>query len=128
MSDPGMPPLLLTIEAAAAALSVNPTTVRRMLAAGDLHPVRVRRAVRVSVADLNAYVARQMPAGNTDSDHPTPGPTPCPDHASATKTASTSAPTRRTGGRRRPTDAGGRLADLLAFDATKTPRGSRRGQ
>jgi len=41
-------PVLATIPEAAAALRVSPSTVRRMLASGDLPRIPIRRAVRTT--------------------------------------------------------------------------------
>lgn len=47
-------PRLLTVMAAATALSVSEATVRRQIASGDLPSVRVRRRVLVPVSALDA--------------------------------------------------------------------------
>lgn len=49
---------LLTTTEAATALRVDPATIRRMIAAGDLPAVRVGRAYRVERAQLTAYTDR----------------------------------------------------------------------
>lgn len=47
---------LLTIPEAAGRLSVAPRTVRRMLAAGELTRVTIRRAVRVTPESVEEYL------------------------------------------------------------------------
>jgi excisionase family DNA binding protein len=59
----GVSPLLLTIPQAAAVLSVGRTTVYELIGAGDLEAVHIGRSVRVPVADLHAFVARQRRTG-----------------------------------------------------------------
>lgn len=46
------PPELLTFEAAAARVSTSPTTIRRMVARGDLRAVKVGERLRIPVAEL----------------------------------------------------------------------------
>lgn len=49
---------LLQVEDVAARLSISTKTVRRLIAAGKLRAIRLgRRALRVSEADLQAYLA-----------------------------------------------------------------------
>ena len=50
-------PLLVSYEAAAEMLSVSVSTLKRRIAAGELHPVQVGGVVRLRVSDLNEYVA-----------------------------------------------------------------------
>lgn len=125
----GVAPMLMTVADAGRALAVDTRTVRRMLARGDLAPVRIGRAVRVSVADLAAYVARQTGRADTG---PETGTTetelPCRERDDATRTASTSGRTRRAGGPATRTPAAGRLADLLAFAPTRTQTGAGRAR
>ena len=55
-----MPPRIshhLTIVAVAERLSVNTQTVRRWIAAGDLHVHRLGRALRISEEDLAAFLS-----------------------------------------------------------------------
>jgi excisionase family DNA binding protein len=119
-------PLLLTLPEAGRALSVDARTVRRMISRGDLALVRVGRLVRVSVADLQAFVARQSqrvdtPAGTTEQGEEI---FTC-EKRQETKTESLNVGIRRTGGPRHQTAAAVRLADLLEFDATKIRTGKR---
>jgi excisionase family DNA binding protein len=59
MSDITISPRrLLTIAAVQERLSVSRDTVGRLLAAGELTPVRIGRAVRVSDADLDDFITR----------------------------------------------------------------------
>ena len=55
----GVAPLLLTIPQAAAVLAIGRTTVYELIGAGDLEAVHLGRSVRVPVAELHAFVARQ---------------------------------------------------------------------
>lgn len=59
-----IPVQLLTIEAAAEALSTSVSTVRRLLQERQLRPVRFARLVRIRADDLAAFIER-----NTE-DHP----------------------------------------------------------
>jgi excisionase family DNA binding protein len=71
-------PQLLTVDDVAARLNVSPSTVRRLIATGELSRVSVRGAVRVSEEDLSSWVDRHRAGGfvgETDaptSDSPTP--------------------------------------------------------
>ena len=47
---------MLTVEAVAEALQLSPRTIRRLIDAGQLPAHRIGRAVRVSEADLHAYL------------------------------------------------------------------------
>jgi excisionase family DNA binding protein len=47
---------LMTIDQAGAYLAVSKRHVERMLAAGELRGVHLGRAVRVAVADLDAFI------------------------------------------------------------------------
>jgi excisionase family DNA binding protein len=90
-------PLLLTLRGAAA-LSVSPRTVRRLLESGDFAPVRIGRAVRVSAADLAAYVDSRITRGNTAPGVAVPETTPCQDVRPRARKDSTHTPTRRSTG------------------------------
>ncbi|WP_420825666.1 helix-turn-helix domain-containing protein, partial [Thiocystis minor] len=57
-------PLLLTLESAAETLAISARSVRRLIDAGELAPVRIGRSVRLSAADITAYVDRQV-SGST---------------------------------------------------------------
>ena len=52
------PPPLLTVAAAADVLNVSVKTVRRLIDRGDLRPLRIGRALRVSAEDLTLYLHR----------------------------------------------------------------------
>ena len=115
--------LLLTLEEAGARLSVSARTVRRLIDAGDLAPVRIGRAVRLSTADLSAYIARQMSGSNIASGVAVPETDTC--HAKPKpdqKRGSTNGRVRRIGGSSTPTDTGARLAAVLGFPSPKIPR------
>jgi excisionase family DNA binding protein len=51
-------PLVLTVAEAARALGVGRSTAYRAIAAGELHAVRIRSCVRVPVASIAAFLAR----------------------------------------------------------------------
>ncbi len=51
--------LLLTMIEAARVLSIGRTTMYELVAAGQIDVVRIGRAVRVPVAELDDFVARQ---------------------------------------------------------------------
>jgi excisionase family DNA binding protein len=51
--------LLLTIVEAARVLSIGRTTMYELVAAGEIDVVHIGRAVRVPVAELDVFVARQ---------------------------------------------------------------------
>ena len=53
--------LLLTLPEAAESLSVCERTITRLISRGELHAVRIGpRGVRVAVAELQAWIARQQ--------------------------------------------------------------------
>lgn len=113
--------LLLTLEDAAQRLAISPRSVRRLIERGELTPIRIGRAVRLSADDLRAYVDQQRPSGHNAAGVAVPGDTTC--HANQRddrKPASTRGPARRTGGPSTPTDAGARLAAVLKCDAATT--------
>jgi hypothetical protein len=91
-----------------------------MIADGQLPAVRVRSAVRIARADLERFVGH----GESRALTATQDEAACQD-TNATKTESTGAPTRRTGGPRLRTPAADRLGDLLAFAPPRTRKGSR---
>lgn len=47
---------LLTVQQAADLLKVSVRTVRRLIAVGELRPVRIGAAVRIAPEDLTAYI------------------------------------------------------------------------
>ena len=57
-SGSGPEELLLRIPDAARALGIGRTTLYKLIDDGDLRVVRIGRAVRVSPAELHAFVAR----------------------------------------------------------------------
>jgi len=95
--------ILLTINAAAEALSVSARTVRRLLDRGDLSTIRIGRTVRVSAADMADYVARQITPSDTQAGTAAKETSTCQDDKSETRTASSSGRTRLSGGPRRRT-------------------------
>lgn len=48
---------LMTIKDAAKVLALSPTTIRKLLSAKRLTPVRIGRSVRVRVDELHAFIA-----------------------------------------------------------------------
>jgi excisionase family DNA binding protein len=52
---------LLSVRAAAKYLSISPRTLYRLVAAGELHPVRVGARLRFDRADVRAYLERGSP-------------------------------------------------------------------
>jgi excisionase family DNA binding protein len=56
---PVLPPLLVTPRQAAQALAVCEKTLWNLDRAGKLKAVRIGRAVRYSVSDLQAFIAQQ---------------------------------------------------------------------
>ena len=60
-------PAYLSVGDAAVCLSVSEVTIRRAIRSGALAHVRIGRAVRIAVADLNAYAtARRVVAEGGD--------------------------------------------------------------
>ncbi|WP_238598610.1 helix-turn-helix domain-containing protein [Saccharothrix sp. ALI-22-I] len=57
MADKNIKPVYLSVGDAAARLSVSEATIRRAVRSGELAHVRIGRAVRVAVTDLDAYAA-----------------------------------------------------------------------
>ena len=51
-------PRLLSIAGVSEACNISKRSVWRLLASGELKPVRIGRAVRVRIADVDALVAR----------------------------------------------------------------------
>ncbi len=122
--DQNVTPLLLTLEGAAAALSVSPRTVRRLVDAGELAPIRIGRSLRLSAADLHVYIDRRMTQGNNAPGVAVHGESTCHDVRPRPdrKRASTNDRGRRIGGPSTPTDAGARLAVVLGLPSRTTPK------
>ena len=118
-------PLLLTIAQAADCLSVSSRTVRRLIAAGELAPVKIGRALRLRVTDLQSYVDRPMTQSNIGPGVAVHGESTCHDARPkrARERASTSGSARRIGGLSTPLDSGARLAEVLGFGKRTTPTG-----
>jgi len=55
---------LLTVADVQERLSVSRDTVGRLIASGDLTPVRIGRAVRIANADVDEFIARCKPPNN----------------------------------------------------------------
>ncbi len=60
-----MTPRLLTYAATATVLGVGERTVKRLVAAGDLTPVRIGGSSRVRVEDVDDYIARLTESAST---------------------------------------------------------------
>ncbi len=60
-----MSPQLLDYAAAGQVLGVGERTVKRLVAAGDLTPVRVLGSARIRVEQLDAYIARLTESAST---------------------------------------------------------------
>jgi excisionase family DNA binding protein len=56
--DGRVAPLLLRLERTAEVLDLSPSTVKRLIRAGDLAAVKVAGSTRVRVEDLRAFVER----------------------------------------------------------------------
>ena len=116
-------PLLLTLERAAETLAISARSVRRLIDAGELAPIRIGRSLRISAESLRGYVDRAIPHSHT---HPSAGPdvreiNACHESASKTKTASIVVPIRPSGGRPTATRAAKELDALLARPIGKKP-------
>ena len=118
-------PLLWNLEETARQLGgVSVRTVRRLINSGAIEAQRVGRRVMVKVASVRALVDQDNGAAHNCScagkavrQEESTGR----ESANVTKTASSLAPTRRTGGRASRTAAAEQLADLLGCARTKTP-------
>ena len=55
-------PRLYTIKQTAEILQVSTKTIRRWIGAGDLAPHRIGRQLRISEADLNAFIRMRREA------------------------------------------------------------------
>jgi excisionase family DNA binding protein len=53
--DDRIPHVAYTISQAARSLTVSPRTIRRMIGRGELRALHIGRAVRIPVAELEAY-------------------------------------------------------------------------
>lgn len=65
-------PLLISLRGAAALLNVSVRSVQRLVSAGDLAPVRVRRRMLIPMQELDAYVAT-LRLGNIQGSGERPG-------------------------------------------------------
>ena len=116
-------PLLLTLERAAEALAISARSVRRLIDAGELAPVRIGRSLRISADSLRRYVDRAIPESNN---HPSAGPdvqerSTCRESANKTKTASIVVMTPRSGGQPTPTREAKELAVRLGLGTARKP-------
>lgn len=53
-------PLLLSVEDAACVLAVGRTSIHQLIWYGELHPVRIRRSVRFTMAELERFVTVKL--------------------------------------------------------------------
>ncbi|BBL69817.1 replication protein [Methylogaea oryzae] len=100
-------------------------TVRRMIQAGELRTVKVRRLVRVPAESVRADVAKHMQPAHDDERvgqavHEQEKGACQNARNNGTTMESSKGRTRHTGGPPLSTDAASQLGALLAFDATKT--------
>ena len=65
VSEP-LAPVLLTTRQTAELLSLSPRQVARYIDRGELHALHLGRAVRIPIAEINSFVARQMLAQHPD--------------------------------------------------------------
>lgn len=63
MADKNTQPAYLSVWDAAGHLSVSEVTIRRAIRSGALAHVRIGRAVRIAVADLDAYATARREGG-----------------------------------------------------------------
>ena len=112
---------LLTLSAASERLAVSERTVRRLIDTGDLPPIRVRGAIRVSAADIAALIDRARAAVCNPPRAAVPETDTCQQRHN--RTGFTGERTRRTGGRASLTGEEDRLGALLAFRSRPTRKG-----
>lgn len=62
MTTAGLQPLLLDTRDAAKLLACSAGHVRNLIQRGELTPIRVGKLLRFSVADLQAFIAKQRQA------------------------------------------------------------------
>jgi excisionase family DNA binding protein len=62
------PPLLIKYETAAQLLEVSVSTVKRLIKAGELHPVTIGGAARLRRSELEQFVANANANANANSD------------------------------------------------------------
>ena len=69
-TDSSRPRLLVDVQGACDALVVGRTTLTMLVRGGHLVPIRIGRAVRFAVADIEAFVERQRgaEAGNVPAE------------------------------------------------------------
>ena len=117
-------PLLLTLERAAETLAISARSVRRLIDAGELAPIRIGRSVRLSAADLTAYVDRQVSGSTIALGVVVPGDSTCHDVRPRPdrKKGSTNGHARRIGGPSTPAGSGVRLAAVLGFPSPTIPK------
>jgi len=53
---PAVEPLLLTVPQASRALGISRHTLYRMIRRGELHPIHIGRATRISTAEVRRWV------------------------------------------------------------------------
>ncbi len=116
-------PLLVTLKRAGEVLAVSPRTVRRLIDAGQLAPIRIGRSLRLSATDLAAYVDRQMSHRHTSQRAAVPEIDTCRNVKADGEKGFTNGHVRRSGGPSIQTDAGGRLAVRLGFPSRTTKTG-----
>lgn len=116
-------PHLLTLAGAGAVLAVSARTVRRLIDAGDLPPVRIGRSLRVRSIDVRAYIDSRITPSDTGAGVAVPETTPCRDDNQGRRTAFTNARTRPAGGPATRANEGAALAVVLGFPSPTTRKG-----
>jgi excisionase family DNA binding protein len=59
-TDAPVLPLLLSVEDAASVLAVGRTSIYQLIWSGELRPVRIRRSVRFTMAELERFVTEHQ--------------------------------------------------------------------
>ena len=126
-SSTGSDTLLWSLQEAARQLGgVSTRSVRRMIDAGELPAVSVRRSIKIPVAAVLEWVERNM---SYTHNHPCAGPSVLKEKSTChrsvkteTRTVSTGVRTRHTGGPVTVTQAAKELAAVLELPAAKKPR------
>lgn len=66
--DGGPEPRLVRYETAARMLEVSVSTIKRLIRAGELHPVSLGGASRIRVAEIDSYIAALTESATTPND------------------------------------------------------------
>lgn len=71
--EPAVGTTLYSISTVAARLDVSQDTVRRLIAQGELTPIRIGFNVRIDATELEAFVHRQRQSASDDAESTDPG-------------------------------------------------------